>query len=138
MSADSTSHELVDTMAIHAAIVGAVVEISTASARGFHPLGAADPSGFAAMACDEMLIHTDDVARCFGIDFDPPVDVVEAVLARLFPWVAATGDAWAQLRWANGRIAVQGQPRLTRWAWHCAPLDEWDGTISTGPSRPQL
>jgi hypothetical protein len=28
----------------------------------FHPAGAADASGFAAIACDEMVIHTNDAA----------------------------------------------------------------------------
>jgi pilus assembly protein CpaC len=31
---------------------------------------------------------------------------------------------------ANGRISLPGHPSPgANWSWHCAPLDEWDGTI---------
>jgi hypothetical protein len=58
------------------------------------------------------------------------------VLRRLFPWVTPTGEAWEQLRWANGRVELGDLDRLTDWAWHCAPLTEWDGTVATKPFRP--
>lgn len=99
-------------------------------------MGAADPSGFAAMACDEILIHTDDAARGLGLVFRPPTDLAERVLHRLFPWVTDVDDPWEGLRWANGRIALGGRERLSGWTWHCAPLDEWDGTSPTRPSAP--
>jgi hypothetical protein len=92
-------------------------------------VGVADPSGFTAMACDEMLIHTDDAARGLDRTFSPPAELTEPVLRRLFPWVDVGPDPWAQLRWANGRIPFDGRPRLERWRWHCAPLHEWDGTM---------
>jgi hypothetical protein len=90
-------------------------------------MGMADPSGFAAMACDEMLIHTDDAARGLGLAFSPRHDLAELVLRRLFPWVPVDADPWPLLRWANGRIALGGRARLEGWVWHCAPLDEWNG-----------
>jgi len=135
--------DVLDTFVAHAEVLAAVVETSPDSARGFHPMGTADPSGFAAMACDEMLIHTYDASLGLGVPFVPDVGVVEAVLGRLFPWVevevgprdsaAMPGpDSWQQLLWANGRIDLDGSPRLSGWAWHCSPLSEWDGTI---PSR---
>lgn len=123
--------ELIDTLRTYATVAAAVIEASPHTARGFHPMGAADPSGFAAMACDEMLIHTDDAARGLETRFAPPPDLADRVLRRLFPWVAPGPDPWAQLRWANGRIELDGQDRLSGWAWHCAPLDEWDGTTPT-------
>lgn len=126
---NSTPGELVDTLAAYANIVASVVETSPPEARGFHPMGKADPSGFAAMACDEILIHTDDAARGLGLLFSPPPGLARSVLARLFPWVDPITEPWAQLRWANGRTALGELPRLNNWAWHCAPLDEWDGTI---------
>ena len=95
----------------------------------------ADPSGFAAMACDEMLIHTDDAARGLGLAFHPEPDLATAVLHRLFPWVTIITDPWEQLRWANGRADFADQQRLSGWAWHCAPLGEWDGTMSTKAKR---
>lgn len=98
-------------------------------------MGTADPSGFAAMACDEMLIHTHDAAGGLGLVFNPTLDLPIAVLRRLFPWVAYDNDAWEKLQWANGRTAFGDLPRLSDWAWHCAPLDEWDGSPATSPTR---
>ena len=87
------------------------------------------------MACDEMLIHTDDAARALGHRFRPPDDLASAVLQRLFPWVHGDEDAWELLCWANGRIALEARERHERWAWHCAPLAEWDGSIPDPPPR---
>lgn len=133
---DCAPADLLDTLRAYANVVASVVEASPASARGFHPMGSADPSGFAAMACDEVLIHTDDAARGLGLSFRPPEDLAAAVLRRLFPWVAPTADPWAQLRWANGRISLGSRERLSDWAWHCAPLDAWDGTVATRKPNP--
>lgn len=128
---DGANADLIDTLVTYAAVLASVVDGSAESVRGFHPMGAADPSGFAAMGCDEMLIHTDDVARGLGVDFRPPSELADQALRRLFPWVSPTGDLWNELRWANGRIALPGRPRQTNWAWHCAPLEEWDGQVTT-------
>lgn len=136
VKADGANVDLVDTLATYAAIIESVVETSPASARGFHPMGTADPSGFAAMACDEMLVHTDDAARGLGVAFRPPAELAALVLRRLFPWVSPSGDVWEQLRWANGRTALAGQPRLSDWTWHCAPLEQWDGSVATRPTPP--
>lgn len=56
----------------------------------------------------------------------PAARLVKATLTRLFPW-APDADPWPALLWCNGRIALPGLPRQDRWAWHCAPLEEWDG-----------
>lgn len=105
-----------------------VVGAAPPDARGFHGQGPADPSGFAAMGCDEMLIHTYDIMSGLGESLDPPRDVCERTLGRLFPWVARDGDPWTTLLWANGRAALGDRPRLSaEWGWHCKPLSEWDG-----------
>jgi hypothetical protein len=49
-----------------ARVCAASIDAAPAKTRGFHPAGAADPSGFAAMACDELLVHTDDAGRGGG------------------------------------------------------------------------
>lgn len=88
----------------------------------------ADASGFAALACDELLVHTADIAGTLGASFDPPREVCARVLARLFPWTPHDGDTWAALRWASGRVPLRERPRLSsNWVGHPAPLDEWDG-----------
>ena len=134
---DGDPSGIVETFRTYAEVVAAVIEAAPASSRGFHPMGRADPSGFAAMACDEMLIHTDDAARALGVTFDPAPDLAEPVLRRLFPWITDVADPWSRLRWANGRIAFDGQQRLSGWAWHCAPITDWDGTVAVHP-RPGI
>lgn len=125
---------LIAAMGTYARLLSWAVDHSDPDARGFHPRGMADPSGFAAMGCDELLIHTDDAARGLGLDFEPDRGRCERVLRRLFPWAPIDVDPWEGLRWANGRTALGERPRLDGWSWHCAPLDEWDGRAPTGPA----
>jgi hypothetical protein len=111
-----------------ARVCAASVDAAPAGMRGFHPAGAADASGFAALACDEMLIHTDDAARGLGLTFTPDGELAGRVAARLFPWHdPGAEDQWQLLRWANGRIDLPGRPSQKGWKWHCAPLADWDG-----------
>lgn len=126
---DKTPADLVDSVDVGVDLLAAVIEASPPEARGFHPFGQADGSGFAAMACDEMLIHTGDLAHAFGTDFECPTELAQAVLDRLFPWIDGAEDPWTLLNYANGRISLPGRDRLGRWRWHCAPLVEWDGRL---------
>ena len=126
-----TVAELLLTVEVNAAILEHVLRAAPASARSFHAAGMADPSGFAAMGCDEVLIHTSDIAAGFEIDFQPPEELCGRVLARLFPWAPTDVGHWDSLLWANGRAALPGRaPRDENWRWHCAPLSEWDGQIA--------
>jgi hypothetical protein len=79
------------------------------------------------MACDELLVHTDDAARGLGRRFSPEPALAARTLARLFPWHESGGDPWQTLLWANGRVDLPGRPNQEGWQWHCAPLAEWNG-----------
>ncbi len=115
-----------------AVVVASLASAASPEVRAAHPNGMADASGFVAMGCDEILVHAGDIARGLHIAFDPPGDLCARVLARLFPWAPIGSDAWATLRWANGRAPLGERPRLgPDWTWHCAPLEEWDGTDPT-------
>jgi hypothetical protein len=133
---DAAPADLVATLTAYATVAARVVHAAPPEARGFHPAGQADPSGFAAMACDELLVHTHDAARGLGLTFTPDGRLAEAVLRRLFPWVPVDAEPWQLLLWANGRVAVAGRARLSGWRWHCAPLDEWNGQppVLPGPA----
>jgi len=133
ISPDSEPEDLLAALATYAALLVAVVETSPPTRRGFHPYGPADPSGFAAMGCDEILVHTDDALRGLGRSATPPAALCALTLRRLFPWVPEGDDPWLELRWANGRIDRPGRPRLRGWSWHCKPLRQWDGTDPTAP-----
>lgn len=107
-------------------ILAAVVRASPPATRAYHPYGTSDPEGFAGMGCVETLVHGYDIAGGLGLAFDPPPDVCARVLARMFPDLAAAmpeADPWQALRYATGRIALPGSPRLTSWRWRGAPLD---------------
>jgi uncharacterized protein (TIGR03083 family) len=129
---ESAPQDLVATFRTYARVAAHVIDATPPETRGYHPWGAADPAGFAAMSCDELLVHTDDAARGLGLDFAPDREICERVLRRLFPWAPQDGDPWEVLRWANGRVALPDHPRLEGWGWHCAPLEEWDGRSRIG------
>jgi hypothetical protein len=130
---DAANAALLVSLRSAAQVCAASVDAAPAGIRGFHPAGAADSSGFAAMACDEMLIHTDDAARGLGLRFVPDLRLAGRVLTRLFPWHDPGSDAWQTLLWANGHIDLPGHQNQTGWSWHCAPLADWDGLP---PARP--
>lgn len=114
-----------------------VIAASPPDARAWHHHGLADPAGFAAMACDELLVHGSDIAEAWQQPFEPDLDLCGRVLVRLFPWAPAGVDPWKALRWANGRIALSDHPRLSpHWASHSAPLSEWDGRRLTAQPPP--
>lgn len=121
-----------------AAVVAELVSALPAGTRVFHFWGRADASGFAAMSCDELLIHSDDIARGFGLPFRPPAPLCRRVVDRLFPWAPPEVDPWSALRWANNRLELPGHGRIgPGWYWHCAPLAEWDGStpLSAGGEK---
>lgn len=85
-------------------------------------MGAPDPSGFAAMACAELLVHTDDALRGLSTRLDAPPALAAAVLSRLFPDVEPDPDPWQTLLWAHERPSTLTRPREPGWRWHAAPL----------------
>ncbi|MEU6077031.1 hypothetical protein [Micromonospora sp. NPDC047074] len=108
-------------------ILAATVRASGPEVRAYHPTGQADPEGFAALGCVEMLLHGADIAQGLGLAIDPPREVCARVLARLAPETAqelSTVDPWAALRWSTGRIELPGRPRLREWHLRSAPLGE--------------
>ena len=127
---EASNDRLLTSLVAAARALASGVDAAPPGTRGFHPFGSPDPAGFAAMACDELLVHGDDAARGLGVRFDHDEDLAAQVLARLFPWhgVGPDDDPWQTLLWANGRIDLEGRPHQGPWRWHCEPLSEWDGT----------
>ncbi|MDP9369654.1 MAG: hypothetical protein M3Q03_15495 [Chloroflexota bacterium] len=121
--------ELLEIVGTAAAVLAEIVRAAPAGTRAFHPAGMADGSGFVAMGCTEILIHTDDIAQGLALPFRPPDALTAVVLTRIFPWAPLKADPWAAFRWACGRASLPDRDRLAPdWWWHCAPLSEWDGT----------
>ncbi len=122
---DAVPVELLEFVVAGAGMLSAVVRAASPSARAYHPSGVADPEGFAGMGCVEVLVHGEDIARGLGLAIDPPRDVCERVLARMFPTIeTGTVDPWTALLWATDRIQVPGSERQIGWRWRGEPLDE--------------
>lgn len=128
VKSDATNAAILLSLSVAARVCAGTLDAAPPGIRGFHPAGSPDSSGFAAMACDELLVHADDAARGLGLAFGPDAALAARVLARLFPWHEAGDDPWRTLLWAHGRIKLPGRSVQHGWHWHCAPLAEWDGT----------
>ncbi|MDK1473174.1 maleylpyruvate isomerase N-terminal domain-containing protein [Streptomyces sp. 549] len=104
------------------ALLVAMVRTTGPDVRSYHSLGVSDAEGFAAMGVVETVVHTHDLARGLGLDWDPPADLCARVLTRLFPDAPQhAADPWPTLLWATGRAALPGRPRQTTWRWDGTP-----------------
>jgi uncharacterized protein (TIGR03083 family) len=121
---DASPAEVLELTETGARLLAATVRTSSPLVRAFHPSGMAEPAGFAAMGCVELLAHGHDIAEGLGLTLAPPPDVCAHALQRLFPevWAApASDDPWLTLLWATGRAALPGHPRRTEWGWQGTP-----------------
>lgn len=105
-------------------LLSAVVATVPAERRAYHPCGLSDPEGFAAMGVVELLVHGYDVAAGLGRPFEPPADLCDLALVRLFPDAPSGGDRWATLLWATGRGALPDRPVQQKWDWDARPAAE--------------
>jgi hypothetical protein len=129
---NATNAELLDVLDAAAATLAHVARAAPSDARGYHSAGIADVTGFLAMGCNEILVHGCDACLGLGFGLLVPPDLAARVCQRLFPWAPGDGAPWPALLWANGRVELPGHRRVgPDWVWHCAPLDEWDGTTPT-------
>ncbi|GAA2662648.1 MULTISPECIES: maleylpyruvate isomerase family mycothiol-dependent enzyme [Actinosynnema] len=103
-------------------VLAATIDASPPGHRGWHPSGLPEAAGFAAMACDELLVHTWDAGRGLGAEFTPTGRQAAGTLARLFPQHEVGADAWRTLLWANGRVELPGRPAQAGWKWRGDPL----------------
>ncbi|MFI6979094.1 DinB family protein [Embleya sp. NPDC050154] len=103
-------------------LLATVVDTTAATTLAPHVFGASDPEGFAAMGVVETLVHTHDITQGLDRAWEPPQDLSERALARLFPDVPVIDTPWSTLLWATGRVETPDRPRRTDWRWHGAPL----------------
>jgi hypothetical protein len=108
---------VVSSVAAWGEVLARTVDGAGRTDRGWHAHGIADPAGFAAIGCAEMLIHGTDVADALELSWSPPADVAAAVLTRLFPEVTDVPDPMVGLRWATGRVDLPGRSSRTSWTY---------------------
>ena len=138
--AEQSIPEILAIIRRRAQLFALAVESAAPSARGYHPWGQPDRTGYLAMGCAEILLHTDDVLQAFGQRLHGPDALCRRLVGRLFPWAptAPDVDGWSLLRWATGRLTLPQHGRIgPDWTWHAAPVAEWDGTIKTRASYAQ-
>lgn len=126
--------EQLDAMVGAAHALANVAAASPPGSRAFHALGMFDAEGYVAMGGKEVLIHGHDCATGLGLPFEPPDDLVRAIVERAFPWLVADHEPpWRALLWYTGRIDIPGRESRggASWTVLTCPLDEWDGTIPT-------
>ena len=101
-----------------AALLGTTLAAADPAVRAWH-WGPTDPSGFAALGVNEILIHTWDITQGLRVGWQLPPGLCTAVLSRLFP-DAPPADPASALLWCTGRIALPGRPRQTSWTLKAA------------------
>ncbi|MFJ9754505.1 GNAT family N-acetyltransferase [Streptomyces sp. NPDC101149] len=106
------------------ALLAAAVATTPREVRAFHPypFRSADREGFAAMGVAEVLLHTHDMAQGLGLAYEPPAELCEDVLTRIFPHVRPGPGPWRTLLWATGRGDLPGRAPVTRWHWSNNPV----------------
>jgi uncharacterized protein (TIGR03083 family) len=109
----ATPAQILDVLTAAARLLRSVLAAAGPHERAWH-WGPTDPSGFAALGVNEMLVHTWDITQGLGIDWRPPGPLSAGVLRRLFP-DAPAGDPAGALLWCTGRIALDGRERRTSW-----------------------
>ncbi|REG01582.1 mycothiol maleylpyruvate isomerase-like protein [Asanoa ferruginea] len=103
------------------AMLAGVVAAAPADRLSHHGYGISDPEGFAAMGVVETLVHGFDVAGTLGVTFQPPADLCQRVIDRLFPDLPEHPDPWERLLWATGRGMLPGHPKRDSWRWDGRP-----------------
>jgi hypothetical protein len=121
MLSEADPRGLVRTIFVGGVILDRTVAGARPGDRGYHNYGTSDADGFAAMGVVETLVHTYDIARGLGREWNPPAALCAPALARLFP-DAPAGDPADVLLWCTGRAALGDRPRRTD-DWR------WDGTV---------
>jgi uncharacterized protein (TIGR03083 family) len=115
---DASPAQVLDVVVACARLVDDAITAAPADARGWH-WGPTDPSGFAALGVNELLVHTYDITGGLGVPWELPAQLCAVVLARLFP-DAPAGDPAAVLLWCTGRAPLGDRPRQTSWRLRAA------------------
>jgi hypothetical protein len=123
---DASQAERLDAVNGVAAAMANIAAQTPPDARAYHASGMTDAQGYVAMDCLDLLVHGHDVAAGLGLNFVPPDELCQAVVARLLPWLADAGPAWETMLRHTGRIGRSGDDS---WTVLKAPLSEWDGAV---------
>lgn len=115
---DAPPMELLRVVGACGRLLAESISAAPAEARAWH-YGPTDATGFAAMGIGELLVHTHDIACGLGIDWRPPGELAEVVVARLVD-DSLVDDPSSALLWATGRLELPDRSRIEDWVWRAA------------------
>ncbi|MFF9816634.1 GNAT family N-acetyltransferase [Streptomyces sp. NPDC014006] len=123
--------QVIETMGV---LLATTVRATPPGVRAFHPypFRSADREGFAAMGVAEVLLHTHDIAEGLGFAYEPPAELCEDLLTRLFPHVKPGPAPWPTLLWATGRGELPDRAPVTEWRWRNNLVIETERLTLTG------
>lgn len=84
IDADASPRDVLQVVTASGVLLSSALAAAGPDARAWH-WGATDPSGFAALGVNEILVHSYDIAQGLGMSWLPPESLCAGVLARLFP-----------------------------------------------------
>ena len=103
---DATNEEVIDSLVPVATGLANVAMVTPPDVRAYHVTGPSTAAEYVGRGCVELLVHTGDALAGLGVDFAPPADLCQRVLARQYPDAAAADahhDPWKALLAATGR-----------------------------------
>lgn len=118
-SVDATRQERLEAIEGCAAALAGVAATAPQDAFGFHVSGMRTAAQFLAMACEELLVHTYDIACGLGLPYEPPDELSRLVIEDSHPGQDEQRPVWPLLLWLNGRR----HPAATGWG-QAPKLDE--------------
>jgi hypothetical protein len=105
--------DVLEVVAAAGGLLSSAVSTAGPQVRGWH-WGPTDPTGFAALGVNEILVHTYDIVEGLQVTWLPPSSLCTAVLQRLFP-DAPAGNPVDVLLWCTGRAPLNDRPWRTSW-----------------------
>ncbi|CRK57304.1 Ribosomal-protein-alanine acetyltransferase [Alloactinosynnema sp. L-07] len=120
---EAGNEDLLQVVETCGALLTAMTRTTPPDVRAYHVYGVSDPEGFAAMGIVETLVHLHDLGQTLGFPVEPPAELCDRVLRRLFRNAPTDTDRWATLLWACGRAPLGERPRQAQWRWDGTPLD---------------
>jgi hypothetical protein len=121
---ETSTTDLLEVVEACGRILAMTVRGAAPGLRAWHPFGTSDAEGFAGSGCIETLLHRHDIATGLDLTLEPPRDVCERVLTRMFPEQTADLadlEPWTALRWVTGRADLPGLPHVQDWTWRTTP-----------------
>ena len=99
----ASNDQRLDTLAATARLLASTVVVAEDGATGWHFTGPTDASGFAHLACNELLVHGWDAAQGLALPWQVDEDLCERTLRRTFSAASDSPEPWLTLLSVNGR-----------------------------------